>query len=256
MYALATLNAWAVVICYTMQLYFDFSGYSDMAIGLGRMFGFQFPENFDYPYISRSIKEFWRRWHISLSTWFRDYLYIPLGGNRVTPGRQYVNLVTVFFLCGLWHGASWTYVIWGLYHGLFLVLEGKGFLRRIATLPHWVGHLYAMLVVMVGLVIFRSDTPVHATRFLRAMVGVTSDARENFAVMFLTRDVQLALVAGVIGCTPWVAQFARRFCSLPQNAPGRLAAESAINIGLMAVFVLALACLSAGTYNPFIYFRF
>jgi alginate O-acetyltransferase complex protein AlgI len=248
--------AWLGITAYTLQLYFDFSGYSDMAIGLGRMFGFQFPENFNYPYISRSIKEFWRRWHISLSTWFRDYLYIPMGGNRVTPRRQYFNLVTVFFLCGLWHGASWTFIIWGLYHGLFLVLEGKGFLRRIETLPPWVGHLYAVLVVMVGWVFFRADSPVHASRFLRAMIGITDGATENFAAMFLTRDVQLALVAGVIGSTPWVTRFARRFCEIPQNAAGRLAVESAVNTGLMAAFILALACLSAGTYNPFIYFRF
>src|SRR5262249_54841805 len=115
--------AWIGVAAYALQIYFDFSGYSDMAIGLGSMFGFRFPENFDHPYVSRSITEFWRRWHLSLSSWFRDYLYIPLGGNRISPGRTYVNLVTVFFLCGLWHGASWTFVLWGMLHGAFLVLE-------------------------------------------------------------------------------------------------------------------------------------
>jgi alginate O-acetyltransferase complex protein AlgI len=248
--------AWVGIIAYSLQLYFDFSGYSDMAIGLGRMFGFQFPENFNYPYISRSIKEFWRRWHISLSTWFRDYLYIPMGGNRVTPGRYYFNLLTVFCLCGLWHGASWTYVIWGFYNGVFLLLEGRGFLRRVEYLPRWVGHIYFLVVVMVGLIIFRSDTMVHAGRFLRAMVGVLDGEKENFAVTFLSPDVRLALVAGVIGCTPWAARFARRCCTVPENAFARLAAESLVNAGLMAVFVLALVCLSAGTYNPFIYFRF
>jgi len=249
-------TAWLGILCYTLQLYFDFSGYSDMAIGAGRMFGFQFPENFNYPHISRSIKEFWRRWHISLSTWFRDYLYIPLGGNRVSPGRGYFNLLTVFFLCGLWHGASWSYVVWGLYHGVFLVLEGHGFLRRVESLPRVFGHLYASLVVMVGLVIFRADTLSHATRYLRAMVGSGRGTTENFASMFLTHDIQLALLAAIIGSTPFVATLARRLCSMPERTTGRLAVECAMNAGLMAVFVLSLACLSAGTYNPFIYFRF
>jgi len=248
--------AWLGIVCYTLQLYFDFSGYSDMAIGLGRMFGFQFPENFNYPYISCSIKEFWRRWHISLSTWFRDYLYIPMGGNRVSPGRGYFNLLTVFFLCGLWHGASWSFVVWGLYHGLFLVLEGRGFLRRIETLPRVFGHLYASLVVMIGLVIFRADTLSHATRYLQGMTGIGHRNAENCAAMFLTRDIQLALLAGIIGSTPLVAILARRICALPERATGRLTVECAVNVGLMAVFILALACLSAGTYNPFIYFRF
>jgi len=248
--------AWLGIVCYTLQLYFDFSGYSDMAIGLGRMFGFQFPENFNYPYISCSIKEFWRRWHISLSTWFRDYLYIPMGGNRVSLGRGYFNLLTVFFLCGLWHGASWSFVVWGLYHGLFLVLEGRGFLRRIETLPRVFGHLYASLVVMIGLVIFRADTLSHATRYLQGMTGIGHHNAENCAAMFLTLDIQLALLAGIIGSTPLVAILARRICALPERTTGRFTVECAVNVGLMAVFILALACLSAGTYNPFIYFRF
>ena len=132
---LSAAHAWLGVVCYTLQIYFDFSGYSDMAIGLGRMFGFRFPENFRWPYIADSVQEFWRRWHMSLSTWFRDYLYVPLGGNRVSPGRTYVNLVTVFFLCGLWHGASWNFVIWGLWHGAFLVIERAT--RRVRPLPHY-----------------------------------------------------------------------------------------------------------------------
>lgn len=248
--------AWLGVTSYALQIYFDFSGYSDMAIGLGRMFGFQFPENFNYPYISRSFKEFWRRWHISLSTWFRDYLYIPLGGNRVSPPRHVVNLLAVFCLCGLWHGASWTYVLWGFYNGVFLLLEGQGFLRRVDKLPRWLGHLYFLLIFIPGLVVFRSESMLHAGRYLRAMAGATGGANENFAGMFLTPDVRLAFVAGVIGCTPWLAQFGRRFCVMPESVLGRLAAESVVNAGLLAVFVLALVCLSAGTYNPFIYFRF
>ena len=150
--------AWLGVACYTLQIYFDFSGYSDMAIGLAKLFGIDFLENFNYPYAARSITEFWRRWHISLSSWFRDYLYIPLGGNRCGRVRNYVNLVTVFFLCGLWHGASWTFAAWGLFHGAFLVLERMKAGRMIDSLWSPVRHLYTLLVVSVGWVLFRADT--------------------------------------------------------------------------------------------------
>src|SRR5262249_18634459 len=142
--------AWLGVVCYTLQIYFDFSGYSDMAIGLGRLFGFVFPENFRHPYVADSVQEFWRRWHISLSSWFRDYLYVPLGGNRVAPGRLYANLVSVFFLCGLWHGASWSFVVWGLFHGSFLVIERLAGGAWIHRLPKPLRHAYLLLVVMVG----------------------------------------------------------------------------------------------------------
>ena len=150
--------AWLGVACYTLQIYFDFSGYSDMAIGLAKLFGIDFLENFNYPYAARSITEFWRRWHISLSSWFRDYLYIPLGGNRCCPVRNYANLVTVFFLCGLWHGASWTFAAWGLFHGAFLVLERMKAGRVIESLWSPVRHVYTLLVVSVGWVLFRADT--------------------------------------------------------------------------------------------------
>ncbi|MGD8338870.1 MAG: MBOAT family protein, partial [Desulfobacterales bacterium] len=149
--------AWLGVLCYTLQIYFDFSGYSDMAIGIGRMFGFHFLENFNYPYISRSIREFWRRWHISLSSWFRDYLYIPLGGNHRGPLRTYLNLLIVFFLCGLWHGASWNFVIWGLLHGLFLVIERLGFEKILNRWWSPLRYLYVMLVVCTGWVFFRAE---------------------------------------------------------------------------------------------------
>ncbi|MCA8923022.1 MAG: MBOAT family protein, partial [Planctomycetes bacterium] len=152
--------AWLGIACYTLQIYFDFSGYSDMAIGLGRMFGFHFLENFDYPYVSRSIREFWRRWHISLSTWFRDYLYIPLGGNQGSATRTYVNLVLVFALCGLWHGASLTFVAWGLFHGVFLV--GERLAAGKVRAPRLLQHLYVLVAVMVGWVLFRAESFAHA----------------------------------------------------------------------------------------------
>ena len=163
---LTTPVAWFAVLCYTLQIYFDFSGYSDMAVGLGKMFGFEFIENFNFPYISQSIKEFWRRWHISLSTWFRDYLYIPLGGNRCSKMRNYFNLIIVFFLCGLWHGATWPFVIWGLYHGLFLLLEKTRFGILVDKMPRPFRHVYAVLVIMCGWVLFRSDTISQAMIFL------------------------------------------------------------------------------------------
>src|SRR5438876_3261876 len=169
---LSFAHAWLAIVCYTIQIYFDFSGYSDMAIGLGRMFGFRFPENFRWPYAADSVQEFWRRWHISLSSWFRDYVYVPLGGNRASPVKTYRNLVAVFFLCGLWHGASWTFVIWGLFHGLFLVLERLGLGAAVKRLRPPLRHAYLLLVVMVGWVFFREESLRGALSFLAAMVGL------------------------------------------------------------------------------------
>ena len=168
-------RAWLGIVCYTLQIYFDFSGYSDMAIGLGRMFGFRFPENFRWPYIAETVQGFWRRWHMSLSTWFRDYLYVPLGGNRHSAARVYVNLVIVFFLCGLWHGASWNFVIWGLFHGAFLVVERLGLAGRVMRLWRPLRHAYVLLVVMIGWVFFRADTLPAAIGFLKAMGGTAGE---------------------------------------------------------------------------------
>jgi len=255
--------AWLGVVCYTLQIYFDFSGYSDMAIGLARMFGFCFLENFNYPYISGSIREFWRRWHISLSNWFRDYLYIPLGGNRRSPARTYFNLVTVFFLCGLWHGASWTFVIWGLYHGLFLVMERIGLEQRIRALWAPVRHAYALLAVMVGWVLFRADTLPQAMSFLRAMVGFgTGDGVRYHVWLYLNGETALAILVGIVASVPLAPVLARLRGTLAARmpAPVRGALESGAAYGgvvaLTGVFVVSVMWLSAGTYNPFIYFRF
>jgi alginate O-acetyltransferase complex protein AlgI len=262
---LSTAHAWLGIICYTFQIYFDFSGYSDMAIGLGRMFGFRFPENFRWPYVATSIQDFWRRWHLSLSTWFRDYLYIPLGGNRVAPARQYRNLVTVFFLCGLWHGASWNFVIWGLWHGMFLVIERlvsrdrrlpappQGSAsdvgdRGIARWPIW-PHAYAMAVVMIGWVFFRAETLPGALAFLRAMAGVHEASPAPLTVAFyLTPELWLALAAAAIGSTPWVPALAARERSMATHAASAAA--------LVAVFLACILQVAARSYNPFIYFRF
>jgi alginate O-acetyltransferase complex protein AlgI len=269
---LSAAHAWLALCCYTLQIYFDFSGYSDMAIGLGRMFGFRFPENFRWPYIASSVQEFWRRWHISLSTWFRDYLYIPLGGNRVPPPRQYRNLVLVFFLCGLWHGASWNFVIWGLWHGAFLVVErvaGAGSRNRGtrgpspssvsgvagADWPIW-GHAYTLLVVMIGWVFFRAETLPAAVVFLKSMAGQGQALPTPLTVWFyLTPELWVALAAGVIGSTPWVPALAARAA----RPPGPWRAEGIELAGTLALVALLGACIlqiSARTYNPFIYFRF
>ena len=248
--------AWLGIVCYTLQIYFDFSGYSDMAIGLALMFGFRFPENFNYPYISRSMTEFWRRWHISLSTWFRDYVYVPLGGNRVSPGRTYVNLVVTFFLCGLWHGAAWTFVVWGLYHGLFLVIERLGAGRWLDRCPAALRHAYALLVTVVGWVLFRSATLGDAGRFLTAMSGLgTGSGLEYHTGLYLNPELVLILAAGIVGSTPVLPALARWRARLESTGPG-IAVEAARLLGLGAILWGSALLMAAGTYNPFIYFRF
>jgi alginate O-acetyltransferase complex protein AlgI len=260
---LTAAHAWLGLLCYTLQIYFDFSGYSDMAIGLGRMFGFRFPENFRYPYVADSVQAFWRRWHISLSTWFRDYLYVPLGGNRVSPRRVYGNLVVVFFLCGLWHGASWSFVVWGLWHGLFLAVERLGLGRRIEAQWAPLRHAYALGVVATGWVFFRADTLGAALAYLRALAGGSPALPTAYAPGFLlTNDVRLALVAGVIGALPLAAAFSRWREGWVAPAPGvaRVAGDWAIALATTAAqAALLVTCglqIAAGTYSPFIYFRF
>jgi alginate O-acetyltransferase complex protein AlgI len=252
-------HAWLGLVCYTLQIYFDFSGYSDMAIGLGRMFGFRFPENFRWPYVADTVQEFWRRWHISLSSWFRDYLYVPLGGNRVSPGRTYVNLVTVFFLCGLWHGASWNFVIWGLFHGFFLVIERLGIAGVMKRLWPPVRHAYLMLVVMIGWVFFRADSLGDAIGFLRAMFGLGGVDPTPYALgWYLTNDVVFALIAGAIGSAPLVPALARwRARSGSDLARLRAVVLDACSAAaLVAIFFASVLQMAARSYNPFIYFRF
>jgi alginate O-acetyltransferase complex protein AlgI len=229
-----------------------------MAIGLGRMFGFHFPENFNYPYIAASVQDFWRRWHMSLSAWFRDYVYIPLGGNRTSTGRMYFNLVLVFFLCGLWHGASWTFVIWGLFHGLFLVVERIGLADRLKMVPAVVRHAYLLLVVMVGWVFFRAETFSSAVTMLRAMAGFGGHLPTAYTpAWYLTPEVLVALIAGSVGATPIVARLSRlRDRTASTTASGTAFWEIASVVALVIVFISAIAQSAAGTYNPFIYFRF
>ena len=249
--------AWLGILCYTLQIYFDFSGYSDMAIGLMRMFGFRILENFNYPYISRSVREFWRRWHISLSNWFRDYLYIPLGGNRRGERRAYANLVLVFALCGLWHGASWPFVLWGAWHGIFLVIERAGLERILARIGP-LTHLYTLLAVMGGWVLFRCETLPQAGQYYAALAGFAdgSPLRHPLAE-FLNPQVALTLAIGTVFATPVARRLGRwrdQVAAQPGlRARGILAADIAWTT---LVYLAACAMLAAGTYNPFIYFRF
>ncbi|MDG1443384.1 MAG: MBOAT family O-acyltransferase [Pseudomonadales bacterium] len=237
--------AWLGIIAYTLQIYFDFSGYSDMAIGLGKMMGFNFPENFNQPYRSKSITEFWRRWHMTLSNWFRDYLYIPLGGNRKGRYRTYFNLFAVFFFCGLWHGAAYTFIVWGLFHGLLLTLE-RLFLNKWNLKPTGLlGQVYALLFVMIGWVFFRSDSMTQSLSYLEAMFGLGQGVNEFFSIQYyLTNDKLLTLILAVVIA---VAPF-ERISSTKTNNPKIY----------FALVVLALVTieLAGNVFNPFIYFRF
>ncbi len=253
--------AWLGIVCYTLQIFFDFCGYSTMAIGLALMIGFHFPQNFNYPYISQSITEFWRRWHISLSMWFRDYLYIPLGGNRAGALTTYRNLLVVFLLCGLWHGAAWTFVVWGLWHGAFLVFERLGIARMLDRSVAAVRHVYTMLVVMIGWVFFRADTLDHAWTFLKTMAGAGQPSHlAPHILQFLTPEIVTALLIGCIAATPVLGRLVRTGLDAVRSAAGGRVlvgtGEALYLAGLFGLFALAVMSLAAGTYNPFIYFRF
>jgi len=255
---LNTPAAWLGLICYALQIYFDFSGYSDMAIGLMRMFGFRVLENFNYPYISQSIREFWRRWHISLSTFFRDYLYIPLGGNQRGKARSYINLVIVFLLCGLWHGANWTFVLWGVWHGAFLVMERAGLDSTLERTWRPLRHAYALAAVIGGWVLFRCETLSHAGVFCAALAGGCAATELRYPpLMYLDPLVATTLAAAFVGSMPVGRALASLIDRRAVDHP-RLRAGSFTIEWLWLAFVLVASCayLAAGTYNPFIYFRF
>jgi alginate O-acetyltransferase complex protein AlgI len=257
---LAMSGAWLGVICFTLQIYFDFSGYSDMAIGLGKMFGFDFMENFRHPYSAASVTDFWRRWHISLSSWFRDYLYIPLGGSRGRPFATYRNLLIVFILCGLWHGANWTFLIWGLIHGGFLIVERLGFGRILERLWPPLRHLYTLLAVMLGWVFFRAETLSQAVGMLGAMVGLSEGA--TVAADVWRSWLVIVLPVGLVGClpvVPWLMEQRDRFVQSMSEVKAAvmesiLAPLETAAVGLF--FVGAAMRMVAGTHSPFIYFRF
>ncbi|MBK1724318.1 MBOAT family O-acyltransferase [Thiocystis violacea] len=262
---LGTGLAWTGSLAYMQQIYFDFAGYSNMAIGLGLVMGFKFPHNFNYPYISQSITEFWRRWHMSLSSWFRDYLYIPLGGNRHGPLATYRNLFVVFALCGLWHGASWTFLAWGLYHGLLLVVERMGLKAVLARLPRLARHLYALLAVLFGWVLFRAESFEQARLFLARMLWIGQDSGpETPGIAEIVSHQQWAFgVLGILAATPLLRRLSTRILTDRTLAAGRRhgfkpGVTAALLDGSFIVGLLVLCSLyiASGTYSPFIYFRF
>lgn len=251
---LSTASAWIGAVCYTLQIFFDFSGYSDMAIGLGCIFGFDFRENFNYPYISGSMQEFWRRWHISLSTWFKEYVYIPLGGNRNGKIRTYINKLIVFFLTGLWHGANMTFIVWGLLHGLFLTIEG---LIKIPFKKKWLSpfkHIYVLIVTIVTFVIFRADNISQAIIYIGKMFTNTPGQHAVNASIFsgLSFFVIFAFILGIIFSTPVVPCIKRVLSDSKYSA-----AEEVIEyLFTIVIFLMCVLLLISSEYNPFIYFRF
>jgi len=254
--------AWLGAVCYTLQIYYDFSGYSDMAIGLGRMFGFRFLENFNFPYISKSIQDFWRRWHISLSSWLRDYLYIPLGGNRQGRFRTSLNLGVVFLLCGLWHGAEWTFVCWGGYHGMFLMLERTGFGQKMKDLWIPLQHSLTLLIIIVGWVLFRSDSLAGAITYIGIMFGVAGGGGSQLFSLYMDNKLSWELAVAVIlsiPLSPTISRFKERFIG-PEPSKRNVGFELVYETGRLVLLILmtyfTVISLAAGVYNPFIYFRF
>lgn len=259
---LSTPLAWLGLVTYALHIYFDFSGYSDMAIGLGKMFGFTFLENFNYPYISRSIREFWRRWHISLSTWFRDYLYVPLGGNRKGNWRTYLNLIIVFFITGLWHGASWSFVLWGFLHGFFLIVERMGDGRFPGALWRPIQHLYTTFIVLMAWVLFRADTLGAALNYYGALFG-NGAVQNDFAVYskILNFEFLLFSTISLLSATGVIIKIGGFVETKLSGINERYLATTEIYrvfqaILLIGIFILCSVYLITNTYNPFIYYRF
>lgn len=248
---LTTLSAWFGLLMFTFQIYFDFSGYSDMAIGLMAIFGFRIPENFNYPYMSKSITEFWRRWHMSLGTWFKEYVYIPLGGSRKGMPRTFLNIFIVWFLTGLWHGANFNFIAWGMYFCFFLLIEKLGFLKLLGRLPKFTGHIYALLVIYAGWFLFAWEDIKGHKVFLKAMAGMGEAGLNNNATMYLvvSNIVLLIMLAG--GSTNIPAKAGIWVCSKSKICKCILPP-----LFVAAVFIISVSYLVNGTYNPFLYFRF
>lgn len=248
----SVLFFWVYALSYTLQIYFDFSGYSDMAIGLGKMLGFHFPENFNYPYISKSITEFWRRWHISLGSWFRDYVYIPLGGNRVPKMRWYFNIFTVWFLTGLWHGAAANFVVWGLLFGVLLVIEKQWLLKRLEK-RRFFSHLYVLLFVILGFVIFNASNLREAVEYLGAMFGLGGVSLLSAEGVYYLKSYGVLLVTAAVGATPLVKELTVRLTKAKEESSFLPWMQLIWMIGLLAV---CTAYLIDSSFNPFLYFRF
>ena len=243
----SVLFYWMYAIAFTLHIYFDFSGYSDMAIGLGRLFGFRFPENFDYPYLSKSVTEFWRRWHMTLGGWFRDYIYIPLGGNRVSKGRWVVNILIVWALTGLWHGAAWNFVLWGLLYAVFLLVEKRFPVTE--KLPSFLRRVYVMLIVVVGFVLFNAADLKQAGADLAGMFGLGGIPLWSSETLYCLRSNAILFVISLLGCTPLV-------CRAGQKLSGKTVGAVLEPVMLIVLLLLCTAYLVDGSFNPFLYFRF
>lgn len=249
---LSVLTAWIGVFSYAFQIYFDFSGYSDMAIGLGKMFGFEFKKNFDHPYVSKNATEFWRRWHISLGTWFREYVYIPLGGNRCSVSRNIFNLMVVWTLTGMWHGAAWNFIAWGVYYGVILVMEKYVWGSSVEQLPNPVQHIYAGVVILVGWVFFFSPSLGYALRYLWAMIGGGAGIADAKGAFLLFTHLLLFVIASV-GSTAYGRKLLNGAVRLSSNRTVRMTVGAVLYMGM---FLLSVAFLVTDTFNPFLYFRF
>ena len=249
------LLALLFLIAFTIQVYFDFSGYSDMAIGLGRMFGFTFPENFNYPLISRSITEFWRRWHMTMSYWFRDYVYIPLGGNRVSPPRHFFNIFVVWMLTGFWHGAAWNFMLWGLYMAVFLVLEKYLLKRFIERAPRFISHIYLLVIILFSWILFESPDLSTAQAVLSALFGLGSGGFASATSMYYLQSFAVLMVIAAVGATPLPARLVSLVAEKGRDAGRRaLTVLEPLFIGVLLLIITAF--LVDGSFNPFIYFRF
>lgn len=247
---ISAATAWLGILAFTFQIYFDFSGYSDMASGLGKMLGFEFPKNFDHPYISKSVSEFWRRWHITLGSWFRSYVYIPLGGNRCGAAKTYRNLIIVWALTGLWHGASWNFVLWGLYFGLLIIIERLGFGKVLEKLPSWVSMLYTFIAVVFGWVLFDTDTLSDAGHFIAAMFGAGGSAVDGYFKYTIVSNcfllVMCIIISGGVGSR------------ISEYAGEKSRSFKAVSTAVLVTggLLLCTAYLVDASYNPFLYFRF
>ena len=251
---LTTLVAWIGIICFAIQIYYDFAGYSEMAIGLGYMLGFKFPINFNYPYLSKSITEFFRRWHISLGTWFREYVYIPLGGNRKGLLKQIRNIMIVWFLTGFWHGAAYNFILWGVYFGVLLIVEKVFLLELLKKCNAAVSHIYTLFFVLVGWVIFEFDSMPLMGRFLKCMFGLGDFGLCNdYTIYLLVNNIVIILIA-MIGCTMVPKLMAEKVMDKIKNK--QLLSALTENVVLVAIFMICVFYLVAGSYNPFLYFRF
>lgn len=246
-------TAWLGAVCYTLQIYFDFSGYSDMAIGLAALFGFKYKENFNYPYISKTVGEFWRRWHISLSTWLRDYVYINLGGNRSGRLKYYFNILFVFLCSGLWHGANMTFVLWGAWYGVFIIIESI-FLKKFLQNKNILAHIYALLVIIFGWVLFRADNVSYAIKYWQQMLKINT-INWQAAGEYLQNDVLIALIFGIIFSIDWRIPYKKLVCY--NKTYIRFWAFKTIGYGsAFLLFIISVMSIMSNTYNPFIYFRF